>query len=247
MKLKSYIRFWEIDFFRGIAVIMMIIFHFLYDLNYFGIYKINLNSSYFQIYIYSGATFFILLVGVSLSLNYTRLKNEKTGKELLFKYLMRGLKIFVLGLFITLISWIYLDEGFVIFGALHCIGISIMLAYSFLNFRYLNLLFGIILIILGIILRNMTFDFSWLVWLGFMPSTFYTIDYFPLLPWFGVVLIGIFLGNILYPDNKRVFNLKNFHKLKAIRYICFLGQHSLIIYFIHQPIMLTIIYLIFML
>lgn len=245
MKSKSYIRFWEIDFLRGIAVIMMIIFHFLYDLNYFDIYKINLNSAYFQIYIYTGASFFILLVGVSLSLNYTRLNKEKSEKELHFRYLKRGLIIFVLGMFITLVSWIYLGEGFVIFGALHCIGISIMLAYSFLKFRYINLFIGIILIILGIILRNMTFDFSWLVWLGFIPSAFYTIDYFPLLPWFGVVLIGIFLGNSLYPNNKRVFNLKNLSKFKAIRYICILGQNSLIIYFIHQPIMLTIIYLLF--
>ena len=119
------------------------------------------------------------------------------------KYLQRGLKIFGLGLIITLATWIWPGEGFIVFGALHCIGISIILAYPFLRFRYQNLLLGIILISIGIILKNFTFDFYWLLWLGFTPSTFYTVDYFPLLPWLGVVLIGIFVGNIIYPNFKR--------------------------------------------
>ena len=29
-------RFWEVDFFRGLAVILMIVYHTIFDLNYFG-------------------------------------------------------------------------------------------------------------------------------------------------------------------------------------------------------------------
>lgn len=240
---KSYERFWEVDFSRGIAVIMMIIFHFLYDLNYFDLYKIDLYSGYFLIYLYIGASLFIMLVGISLSLSYSRVQKLQTKKELQLKYFKRGLKIFGLGLVITLVSWIYLDEGFIVFGILHCIGISIILAIPFLRFRYLNLSLGFILILLGAILKNLTFDFNWLVWLGFVPSSFYTIDYFPLLPWLGVVLVGIFIGNSLYPNFKRKFSLRNLDSFRVIRFFCFLGRHSLIIYFVHQPIMLTAFYL----
>jgi len=240
---KFYKRFWEVDLLRGIAVVMMIVFHFLYDLNYFSIYNLNLHSEYFPIYLYSIGTLFILLVGTSLSLSYSRAEKERTGKKLYLRYLNRGLKIFGLGLLITVITWIYLGEGFVVFGVLHCIGASIILAYPLLRFRYLNLSLGVVLILTGVILKNLSFDFYWLVWLGFTPSPFYTIDYFPLLPWFGVVLIGIFLGNSLYPNYKRVFNLKDLCRLKVIRFFCFLGRHSLIIYFIHQPILLTVVYL----
>ena len=236
-------RFWEVDLLRGIAVIAMILFHFLYDLNYFEIYKLSLYSGYFFIYAYSFASLFILLVGISLSLSYSRSGEKLTKKELQLKYLKRGLKIFGLGLLITVVSRLYLNEGFVVFGVLHCIGISIILSYPFLRFRYQNLIIGVVLIVAGIILKNLTFDFYWLVWLGFIPSQFYTVDYFPLLPWFGVVLIGIFLGNTLYPSHKRKFKLKDFYKSKVIRPFCFLGRHSLIIYFIHQPILLTIIYI----
>jgi uncharacterized membrane protein len=241
---QSFKRFWEIDSLRGIAIIMMILFHFLYDLNYLNIYKLNLYSGYFLFFVYSIGTSFILLVGISLTLSYSRTKKSIKNKELALKYFKRGLKIFMLGLLITIITWIYLDEGFVVFGVLHCIGISIILAYPFLHLRYCNLLLGIILVISGGILKNYTFDFNWFVWLGFIPHGFYTVDYFPLLPWFGVVLIGIFIGNTLYKDHKRTFKMRNLSEFKITRFFCFLGQNSLLIYLINQPLLLSIVYVI---
>lgn len=240
---QSFQRFWEIDLLRGIAIIMMIVFHFLYDINYFNIYKINLYSGYFLIYVYMIGTFFFLLIGISLTLSYNKAKKTLTKKELQLKYLYRGLKIFGLGLLITLITWRFLNEGYVIFGVLHCIGLSIILGYLFINFRYFNLIFGFVLIFIGLILKNFTFNFQWLIWLGFKPTLFYTLDYFPLLPWFGVILIGIFLGNILYPKHSRIFKLIDLSELKIIRLFGYLGQNALIIYFIHQPILLSLIYL----
>jgi uncharacterized membrane protein len=133
----------------------------------------------------------------------------------------------------------------VIFGVLHCIGLSIILSYPFLKFRYFNLVLGSILVIFGFILKNLAFDFYWLVWLGFKPDLFYTIDYFPILPWFGVILIGIFLGNLLYSNYKRIINIKDLSRNKIIGFFSFLGQHSLVIYFLHQPILLTILYIFF--
>ena len=236
-------RFWEIDSLRGIAVTMMIIFHILYDLNYFNILKLDLYSGIFLLAFYPFAVVFLLLVGVSLTLSYSRASKKLAKKPLLSKYLKRGLKIFGFGLLTTLATWFYLQEGFIVFGVLHCIGISIILAYPFLQLRYQNLLLGTLLILAGIILKNLTFDFHWLLWLGFKPTNFYTVDYFPLLPWFGVVLIGIFLGNTLYPNYKRKYHLKDHSNLILIRFICLLGRNSLIIYFLHQPILIIIIHL----
>ena len=243
VKKKSYNRFWEIDLLRGIAIILMIIFHILYDLNYFDIYKLSLYSGYFLIYVYLNASLFIVLVGISLSLSYSRAKTTLTKKELQLKYLLRGLKIFGLGIIVTLATWIYLKDGYVIFGVLHCIGISIILAYPFIKFRYPNLILGMVLIFSGIIVKTLTFDFYWLVWLGFTPPQFYTVDYFPLLPWFGVVLVGIFIGNSLYHKNKRRFRMKDLSQSIFVRFFCFLGRNSLIIYFLHQLIIVGLIYL----
>jgi len=240
---KQYNRFWEIDFLRGIAIVMMVIYHILFDLNFFDVYSINLHSIPFRLFLYPIGTTFLLLVGISLTLSYERAKGKISEKKLLIKFLFRGLEIFGFGIIITIITWILIPEKFIIFGVLHCIGISIILAYPFLQIRIPNLLIGIVFVILGIDLRTMVFDFNFLVWLGFVPSEFSTIDYFPLLPWFGVVLIGIFIGKTLYPNHARKFELPDLSRYKSINFFCFLGKHSLVIYLIHQPILLGIIYL----
>jgi len=235
-------RFWEIDFLRGIAIIMMIIYHILFDLNFFDIYSINLHSFPFRLFLYPIGTTFLLLVGISLTLSYARAQKTIPTKQLPLKFLLRGFKIFGFGMIITIVTWILLPDAFIIFGILHCIGISIILAYPFLQLRIPNLFIGIVFILSGIVLGTMVFEFNWLVWLGFPPSDFSTIDYFPLLPWFGVVLIGIFIGKTLYPNYNRKFELPDLSVYKLINFLCFLGKHSLVIYFLHQPIFVGIIY-----
>jgi uncharacterized membrane protein len=229
-------RFWEIDFLRGIAIIMMIAFHFFYDLNYFGTQRVNFDSGFWWWFGRTIATTFILLVGISLTLSYSRIK--RMGKRNLFKkYFFRGLKIFSYGLIITLVTWIFLKRGFIVFGILHFIGISIILAYLFLKHRFRNLLLGIVFILIGIYIKNFSSNSYWLMWLGLTPRYFYTVDYFPIFPWFGVILIGLFLGNLIYPNGRRL-RILDLSRFSVIRLFCFLGRNSLLIYLIHQPILL---------
>jgi uncharacterized membrane protein len=85
---------------------------------------------------------------------------------------------------------------------------------------------------------------NWLIPIGFVPPKFFSIDFFPLFPWFGIVLIGIGLGHYLYPDGKRRFQIPIDDQKEIIKNICFLGRHSLYIYFLHQPILFAIIFFI---
>ncbi|MBE0516103.1 MAG: DUF1624 domain-containing protein [Methanophagales archaeon] len=237
-------RFWEIDLLRGVAILMMIGYHVHYDLAYFGAYNLNLQSGFWLYFARATAAIFLLLVGISLTLSFSRAtKAQRTGETIYPKYLKRGVKIFSWGLVITLTSWVLLSEGFVVFGILHLIGISIILAYPVLKLRFGNLLLGIVFIALGIFINKATVGFPWFLWLGLMPARFYSIDYFPLLPWFGVVLIGVFFGNSLYPHYTRSFNLNDLSKFAVIRFLTFLGRHSLLIYLIHQPLLITVLYL----
>ncbi len=237
-KLKE--RFWEIDFLRGIAIIMMVTYHLLYSLHYFGHYPIQVYSGFWMYFARVTAITFIFLVGVSLSISFFRVNQEKrTG--LFLKYFQRGLKIFSWGLMITLVTWFFLREGYIVFGILHLIGISIILAYPFLKIHFWNLPLGLLCILMGIYSKNVVVDFTWLLWLGFRPPHFYTLDYFPLLPWFGVVLIGIFCGNLLYPGYNRQFHLKDFSSFPPVKFLCFLGQYSLLIYLLHQPLIIIIL------
>jgi len=235
-------RFWELDLFRGVAIILMIVFHIVYDLYYFEVYDFDIHETvwiYLAVFVF---TIFFLLVGISLTLNYSKsIINQKSEKQIFFQNVVRGLKIFCWGLLITLLTWLVIPEGFVVFGVLHFIGISIMIAHPFLRSAQLNMLLGIVIIVFGLFLRTAYFDFPWLVWLGFRPHNFNTVDYFPLLPYFGMVLIGIALGNILYKNYRRMFKFRDISKNPGIRFFNFLGRHSLVIYLLHQPILMLIL------
>jgi len=236
-------RFWEIDFFRGLAIVMILVSNLVTDLSYFGIYDINIYSGFWWFFARVVVFIFILLVGVSLTLSYSRVKDEPT-KEIHIKYLKRGMKILGWGMTITLVTWIFLKEDFILFGVLHLIGISIILAHFILKQRFLNLLLGSLFILIGISLQNMTFDFYWFVWLGLRPSGFHSIDYVPILPWFGVVLVGVFLGNIFYPEGRKRFRIPYIHN-HLTKLLCFLGRNSLLIYLTHQPVLVITLWLLF--
>ena len=114
-----------------------------------------------------------------------------------------------------------------------------------MKLKFENLLIGIILIIAGLVLTQFVFSFPYLLIFGFRPSDLSMMDYFPILPWFGIVLIGIFFGKTLYPGYKRSFNIVELSDNSIIKFISYLGRQSLVIYIIHQPILFCIIYLIF--
>src|SRR3989338_3381586 len=109
-------------------------------------------------------------------------------------------------------------------------GISVTISYSHNNRTKKHLTAaGITVILADVLLESMAFDFPWLLWLGMMPYSFTTLDYFPLLPWLGVFMIGMAVGKQFYLKGKRRFKIKEVNA----KIFGFLGRHSLIIYLLH--------------
>ena len=235
-------RFYEIDTLRGIAIIMMIVYHLSYDLYFLASFPIKINSLQWVIFQRATASLFLLLVGISLTISHSRAKQVFSGKELFIRNLKRGIRIFLWGAIITLFTFVFLSNGVILFGILHLIGVSIIISYPLLGHKYRNLGLGLAVIVLGSYLGNFTFNTPYLLWLGFEPEYFFSFDYFPLLPWFGVVLIGIFLGNLAYPNCKRRFDIPDLSNNLITIILSFLGKHSLKIYLIHQPIIILLLY-----
>ena len=102
-------RLWEVDLLRGIALIMMILFHFLFDLSYLGVYGLNVFSGFWLHFAQATAAIFLLLVGVSLTLSHSRARKMGVGR-LYIMFIKRGLKIFSLGLAVTIITYLLVDE-----------------------------------------------------------------------------------------------------------------------------------------
>ena len=100
---------------------------------------------------------------------------------------------------------------------------------------------GLLVIGVGWYVDKLVVSFPWLIWLGIKQEGVYMVDYYPILPWFGLALLGIFVGYTLYPQGVRRFSLPNLASLPPLRGLRFLGRHSLLIYVIHQPILIGLL------
>ncbi|NLH26073.1 MAG: DUF1624 domain-containing protein [Methanomicrobiales archaeon] len=235
-------RYPEIDIARGIAVVMMVIFHIAFDLSFLGIAGIPVSSLPWRAFAMATAALFLLLVGISLSISAGYAKTRLSRSDFILKYLKRGAGIFAIGIGISIVTWILLPGAFIVFGILHLIGLSIALSPLYTGYSWQNLLAGLAIILVSPVVAAMRGD-GWLVWLGIHPPAFYSIDYTPVFPWLGVVLIGVGLGAILYPRAARRWD----HEVPTLPRspLRFLGRHSLAIYLVHQPIILGILFITF--
>ena len=196
---------------RGIAFIFMFIYHI------FVFLKLLMNKNYLNNPILNligsiSRNIFIILVGVSLYLSF---KNSKNIKEYKKKQLLRSLKIYCIAIYITILTYFIIPNQYVVFGVLHFISISILLLYNFVN----NIFALILIIIICFILSNYKFTFlltqsnsftnyiNGIIGLNIYKST---MDSFPLIKWIPKVIIGIFIGYILYHFYK--INKKIQHK-----------------------------------
>jgi uncharacterized membrane protein len=230
-------RFWEVDAARGIAIIMMIVYHCTYDLDTLGGYHIQSTTGYLALFADVTAGLFLFLVGISLAISRTR--TSLTGWRLFGKYLARGLRILAYGMVLTII-FLALGMGVVAFGILHLIGFSIILAYPFLSLRLTNLVLGTVIFVAGqyVLAQDLYSQSFWLLPFGVVPEGVMMPDYRPLLPWFGVVLIGLFFGNVVYGGRPAVPEDK---APVLARSLLPLGRNSLFIYLIHQPIIIALL------
>ncbi|MCK4268896.1 MAG: DUF1624 domain-containing protein, partial [Methanogenium sp.] len=62
------VRYLEIDIARGIAILMMVIFHIFFDLSFFGIADMGVHSGFWRGFGYLTAILFVFIAGISLSL-----------------------------------------------------------------------------------------------------------------------------------------------------------------------------------
>ena len=235
-------RYWEIDALRGIAIVMMVIFHTVFALDFFGAASLEPAQGFWRLFALSTATLFIAIAGVSLSVSSARAAGYLDPRGVALKNLKRGAGLLLLGMGITLVTWLLVPAEFILFGILHCIGLSIALSPLFLRFGRRNIIAGTVFVLLAPLVAALTGPLA-LAWLGIHPSDFASLDYVPLIPWFGVFLLGMGLGAALYPGGRRDFPVSD-GEGPLIRPLTFLGRHSLVIYLVHVPLILLALALI---
>jgi len=221
-------RYWEIDLVRGIAVSLMIIYHFIFYLIF------PYHDPFYWIVVLTAPTF-IIVSAISLSISYSRGADFK-------RFARRGVKLFIFAGIVTFSSFMFFKIGFIVFGILHFFAVSSFLIYPFLKHSSKNIVpfIGLLIVLIGLIFLNTTVDSNYLIWAGLLPKGAYALDFYPLFPWFGLMLIGAWMGNKLYPKGQRNFSIKKIDN-GASDFLQLLGRNSLLIYFIHQPVLLLLL------
>ena len=184
------------------------------------------------------ASSFLILVGVALVLAHGRGINWSAFGR---RFAMVG----GAALLVTLGTYFAMGRGFIFFGILHQIALGSLIGLAFLRLpALLTLTVAAAMIAAPLYLRHQFFDHEALWWLGLSSIDPPSNDYVPVLPWTGMILIGIALAKLASKAGL-------FERLKcwqSERYrlgqvLSFGGRHSLVFYLAHQPLLIGSVYL----
>jgi len=212
-----------IDALRGVAVLLMVAHHFLYDLwTFLGAPSWLFTNPVFDFLHYVFAGLFIMLSGVSARFSRSNLK--------------RGLKVIAAALAITLVTWQM--DMIIVFGILHFLGFS-MVFYALtrrlwdrIPEKAAPILYVALTVASILFLDGVSSTSNWLWMFGITYAGFFSADYFPILPWIFVFLFGTWMGEIIRQRRMPEW----FYSVRVPR-LSSVGRKSFLIYLVHQPIL----------
>ena len=255
IKLSGSNRAFELDAIRGFSIFMMILHHTAYDLRY--IFEYNLFS------FISGDCrwfwgllqpfFLCLFVGVSgICCQFSR-NNFKRAFKL-------GLVAIAFSAATITADHFFDLECSVYFNVLHVLTVATLLFAVFDHFERKKTgerqsrggtFILLIVVLLAVFLSNAIPEYNevykngWVFILGIEPHPSYDFvmgDEMGLFPWLGVFFLGVLIGRLVYSNKETVFP-NTPRKVRAVlKPFEWIGRHSLLIYILHQPVVLGILY-----
>ncbi|GGK18373.1 heparan-alpha-glucosaminide N-acetyltransferase [Salinarimonas ramus] len=230
-------RFAAVDAARGVALVAMIVYHFAWDLWFYGLVAVEVPfDPAWRAFARTIASSFLILVGVGLVLASDAGLDARA-------YLRRLAKIAGAAALVTAATFVAFPDSFIFFGILHMIAVGSVLALPFLRLHpALTVLAAAAVLAAPFLYASPAFDTRWLAWIGFFETAPDTNDFEPVFPWLSAVLAGVALGRVLLDTRLRP-------RLAAIRLdgrlgrgLVAMGRWSLVIYLLHQPILLGALY-----
>ncbi len=220
------------DVWRSFAILLMVAYHFMYDLYLFGVIgRATMFSDWAYAICYAAAGSFMLISGAVVCHSRNSVK--------------RGAVVFLWGMVVTVaMSFMGMKAQF---GVLHHLG-TMMIAYGLISRKikppkgwWFPVVCVAVFVLTYYVYDTVRLDAGkWLFPLGIRPRGFVSADYYPLLPWGMLFAIGVWMGGVLEGRREMALMQQRFHPALTIA-----GRHSLIIYLAHQPILYGICWLLF--
>ena len=225
-----------VDMARGAAIIFMAIYHLCWDLWFFRF--IAAEVGYDPAWVLFARTIlaaFLFLSGVGLVLGH---KNAIRWKP----FWRRWLFVVAGAAAITVATFFAFPDSFVYFGVLHAIALFSLLGLAFVRTPiWLAVIAAAIIVALPFFFSAELFNLKQWSWLGFWQVPPITNDLVPVFPWFAAVLVGIIAARLILasPLLAPLAAIKTEGRIG--RSLAFMGRWSLLIYLLHQPLLLGII------
>jgi len=222
---SSGLRRGEIDVLRATAIVLMVLFHLIYDLKEFAGININYQDPVWFLVGKTSALLFIFISGLASGFSRSPVR--------------RGFKVLLYGMGITVVTYLVMKDMYVRFGILHFLGVTMILS-TFLYSLSSRMLWGLAgsSALLGFWFKGQVLETSLFIPFGLIYKEFGSMDYYPIFPYVAVTLLGILAYRHLYAQ--RVEPL--FRYRLNCKPILWLSRNSLVIYLLHQPIILLIIF-----
>ncbi len=232
-----------VDAARGIAITMMIAYHFCFDLTYYGWADWPmLDDARWIAWRSAIVTSFLFVVGVSLALRDDRERRRGAWAWFDRVFLRRWAQIVGAAALVTVGSAILFPESYIYFGVLHFVAVALWLCRRAPRLGAWAIVLGSAVIAVGLAVQIDAFDPRWIDWIGFAANKPITEDYVPLFPWLGVVLIGCGVGALWARHDFRATATvtASWNALPIVlRWaLTTMGRWSLTIYLVHQPLLL---------
>jgi uncharacterized membrane protein len=222
-----------VDAVRGAAILGVVLFHVVWDLEYVGFISGVARNEAWLLFGKTLAMTFMFLVGVSLVL----------AQRASFRSLAFARRIGVIAaaaLAISVVTYVVFPQTFVYFGILHAIAAASVIGRPFVATR-LWLCAAAIAVMFAAphMFATASFDTRWLAWTGLAANPPASNDLVPVLPSTAFTLLGIFAARLL--ENRRGIEGRQFQSIGRSTFLVWAGRNSLAIYLLHQPILLAII------